>query len=577
MYKTIYIISIIFLFVTCTNKVNNKLISKLDDIQEQGDTFPRKAMLRLDSIKPLFKEESEYMRNKFALLNIRLHDKAYITHTSDSTIKEVCKFFEKHGTAKELQETYYYMGSVYRDLNDYPRAVTSFLKAIEVAENNNNIDSAIWENSCLQLSALYRKQFNYKGALETALKGLKVAELNGTVNERTYIDIGNCYFNVNDSINSLKYNRLAFECLKSNKLYKDNLDVICNLMGLFAKSGNKEMADSCFNILYKNSENPKPNNYLVNLAIYQEFCISIDSAAITRQEMFNSVNSTVSVYNASRWLTKYYITKEQYKLACKYAISFIEANERIIKERDFEHTTDANNIYKYQRDKEEEHRIMLENEKRRRGVIITISLAIISVLLMITFYFIRRKQVLAKLIDMNNRIDNLKSDIANKEKVLKEKEYETESKSQELYKMNEIITTLDQQRSALEQIIKEQMQQNNDLMKMLLSREMENEDDSGIVVFFKEAATGLRKVGKNEWRRLYAAVNKKYPGFKEELQQKLTRINDVTLQVCYLLKIGFTNKEIENVTGWPHQTVWYRIKQIEKVMREQFGAKRERS
>ena len=39
------------------------------------------------------------------------------------------------------------MASVYRDLNDYPNAVTYFLKSAEVAENNSDIDSARWEQT----------------------------------------------------------------------------------------------------------------------------------------------------------------------------------------------------------------------------------------------------------------------------------------------------------------------------------------------------------------------------------------------------------------------------------------------
>ena len=566
MCRTIYIISIILLFVNCTNKVKDNLISELTKIQELGDTSPQKAILRLDSIKPFFEEENEYMCNKLSLLEIRLHDKAFVTHTSDSTIKQVCSYFEKHGSAKEIQEVYYYMGSVYRDLNDYPRAVTYFLKAIEIAETNENIVPAIWENSCLQLSALYRKQFNYKEALETALNGLEVAELNGTANERTYIDIGNCYFNINDSINSFKYNCIAFECLKKNKLYKDNIDVICNLMGFFAKNGNKELADSCFHLLNEYSGKFKPNNYLVNLAIYQEFCISVDSAAATRLELFKRVDSTVYTYNASRWLTRYYMNKGEYELASKYAINFIDANEKIIKERNFEHTTDANNIYKYQRNKEEEHRIMLENEQKNKIIIATVTSTIIIILVLAMFHHIHKRRILEKLLKMSNSVSGLKKEIEEKKKELNDKECEVKKRSKELDRLGKQINELAIQRIDIENKLQEQMQQNNDLMKMLLSREMESEEDSGIVVIFKEAAAGFRKVGKDDWRRLYAAVNNRYPGFRGELQQKLTRINETTLQLCYLLKIGFTNKEIENVTEWPHQTVWYRVKQIEKAI-----------
>ncbi|MBR3916604.1 MAG: hypothetical protein IKJ49_05630, partial [Bacteroidaceae bacterium] len=119
--------------ISCSKSTDTGLLSRLSDIQAMGDSCPLKAILRLDSIKPLFEEESEYARNKMLLLDIRLHDKAFIAHTNDSTIKAVCRFFENQGSARDKQEAYYYMGSVYRDLNDYPNAVTYFLKSIKLA------------------------------------------------------------------------------------------------------------------------------------------------------------------------------------------------------------------------------------------------------------------------------------------------------------------------------------------------------------------------------------------------------------------------------------------------------------
>ena len=100
------------LFASCSKQQNETLLVQLSDIKAMGDTLPKVAMQRLDSIKPQFDNESEYMRNKFALLDIRLHDKAYITHTSIKPIKGVCGYFEENGTAAELQEAYYYMASV---------------------------------------------------------------------------------------------------------------------------------------------------------------------------------------------------------------------------------------------------------------------------------------------------------------------------------------------------------------------------------------------------------------------------------------------------------------------------------
>ena len=50
------------------------------------------------------------------------------------------------------------------------------------------------------------------------------------------------------------------------------------------------------------------------------------------------------------------------------------------------------------------------------------------------------------------------------------------------------------------------------------------------------------------------------------LLNKIKRINEPLLRVCYLLKIGLTGPQIVNLTGYPRQTVWVRIKRIEAVL-----------
>lgn len=62
------------------------------------------------------------------MARLRVQDKAYIAATSDIVAKQLVTYFEKNGTALEKQEAYFYAGSVYRDLQDTPRALKYFSK-----------------------------------------------------------------------------------------------------------------------------------------------------------------------------------------------------------------------------------------------------------------------------------------------------------------------------------------------------------------------------------------------------------------------------------------------------------------
>ena len=344
-----FTILVILLNTSCTNHCNEWLMYKLDEIKAMGDTLPKVAIQRLDSIKQLFENECEYMRNKLMLLDIRLHDKAYITHTSIKPIEGVCRYFEENGTPAEVQEAYYYMASVYRDLNDYPNAVTYFLKSAEVAENNSDIDSARWECTYSQLSYLYNQQFNYSSALDAAIKALDIAEKFQIVNERTYMSVSCSYHEIEDTIKTIKYADLALELIEAKGICPSNADIIASAIGKYSVYGCREKAERCYKLLAQLPEKARPFNHLTNISDYLERFVSADSAAVAMSELYNTTNSIESKYDAARWLTRYYVAKGEYEKAAGYAINFINANEAVIDKRNFEHTTNANNFYQYRR------------------------------------------------------------------------------------------------------------------------------------------------------------------------------------------------------------------------------------
>ena len=390
--------------ISCSKSTDTGLLSRLSDIQAMGDSCPLKAILRLDSIKPLFEEESEYARNKMSLPDIRLRDKAFIAHNSDSTMKAVCRFFENQGSARDKQEAYYYMGSVYRDLNDYPNAVTYFLKSIKLAEDKTVIDNALLENACSQLSHLYHMQFNYAEALDVALKGLHIAEKSRTADERTYMGVASSYYEINDMLNCLLFCNKAISIIENKGIKKENADIVSRAMSLYAAAGCHEDSKKCLNLLNSLKENERPRNYLASLSKYCAKYVSKDSAAIIVERIFEKTGNIQELYDVSKWLTGYYSNKGDYENATKYAMYFIRVNNAFIDNRKFEHTTKAKNIFRYQRDKEEELRIIEQGRKDRYYLILGISVSLILLLAAAVIYYRRKKMLLEIILNKENDI-----------------------------------------------------------------------------------------------------------------------------------------------------------------------------
>ena len=552
------------LFASCSKQQNETLLVQLSDIKAMGDTLPKVAMQRLDSIKPLFDNESEYMRNKFALLDIRLHDKAYITHTSIKPIKGVCGYFEENGTAAELQEAYYYMGSVYRDLNDYPNAVTYFLKSTEVAESNSNIDNALWECTYSQLSYLYNQQLNYNSALDAAIKALDIAEKIKTVNERTYMSVSCSYHEIEDTIQTIKYADLALELIEAKGICPSNADIIAYAIGKYSVYGCREKAERCYKLLAELPEKARPFNYLTNLAMYYESFISADSAGVVKSELYNTTRRIESKYDAARWLTRYYVAKGEYEKAADYAIKFINANEAVIDKRNFEHTTNANNFYRYRRDKEQETAIMENAAKQRFWTLLVASISIILLLVGAVHYYRRKNQLLGIILNMEENIKQAKALISIREKEIEKEESEIKKKEKELATLNATNSKLTNQLEAAENDFRMLVAQNRELTKLTLMNKIAG-NAKDIIEKVKKAAKGKYHLNDDEWKELLGAIDKEYPEFTNEVQAKFKKISEAQMRVCYLWKIGLTGPQIVNLTGYPRQTVWFRIKHFEEA------------
>ena len=552
-------------FASCNKQGNEFLIAELDEIKTMGDTLPKVAMLRLDSIKPLFENECEYMHNKLMLLDIRLHDKAYITHTSIKPIKVVCGYFEENGTAAEQQEAYYYMGSVYRDLNDYPNAVTYFLKSAEIAESDNYIDSSLWECTYSQLSYLYNQQFNYSNALDAAIKGLDIAEKFNTVNERTYMRVASGYAELHDTIPVIRYTDMALELIEAKGICPSNADIIAYAIGKYSVYGCREKAERCYKLLAELPEKARPFNHLTNISDYLERFVSADSAAVAMSELYNTTNSIESKYDAARWLTRYYVAKGEYEKAAGYAIKFIDANEAVIDKRTLEHTTNANNFYQYRRDKEEEMAIMEKAARDRFNLLLGISVSVIIMSVVALLHYHRKKQLLDIILSKEKNIRLAKAMVASKDAELEKEKASIEQKEKELATLDTTNSKLTKLLEAAENDFRMLVAQNRELTRLTLMNDIAC-DAKDIIEKVKRASEGKYHLSDDEWKELLGAVDKLYPEFTHEVQSKFKRINEPLLRVCYLLKIGLTGPQIVNLTGYPRQTVWVRIKRIEAVL-----------
>ena len=69
-----------------------------------------------------------------------------------------------------------------------------------------------------------------------------------------------------------------------------------------------------------------------------------------------------------------------------------------------------------------------------------------------------------------------------------------------------------------------------------------------------------------DWKQLYQAVDDLYPAFKDRLLKELGSFTEQQMQVCYLMRIGLSKPQIQNMTDLSRATIWRWVKKYDWVL-----------
>ncbi|MBD5345676.1 MAG: hypothetical protein HDR92_00905 [Bacteroides sp.] len=143
----------------------------LDRAWAMVDVDPAATLCVLDSLGCSGLSRGQQARR--LLLQIKARDKAYITHTSDSSVVEALEYFSSHGSAAEQTEALYYCARVYADLGDAPRALEYFDKALARVEREAP-RSQLHLNVLFQKGALLRDMALYDQGVELIMQTIEL-------------------------------------------------------------------------------------------------------------------------------------------------------------------------------------------------------------------------------------------------------------------------------------------------------------------------------------------------------------------------------------------------------------------
>ena len=134
MKKLIHILTIILSVSTFACQQNKDYPEAIQRAKSCMDEHPDSALQLLTAYADSISTQPEETRMYYHLLTHQAKDKLYMKSESDSLINRIVAFYDETDDKDKQMLAYYYQGSVYRDLNDAPRALKAFQQVLQLGE-----------------------------------------------------------------------------------------------------------------------------------------------------------------------------------------------------------------------------------------------------------------------------------------------------------------------------------------------------------------------------------------------------------------------------------------------------------
>lgn len=574
-FKLCFQVFFILILVACSK---NATLKELERIQKTGDNDPKVALTMLDSLEMEIRSEPEYVRARFDLLRVRLNDKAGNIATSDIVIKKLIAYFESNGNASDKQEVYYYAGSVYRDLQDTPRAMEYFLKSADCFARKS-CDSVMLCNTYSNLNDLYYKVQNYREAVDMAKKELDISKKMGKDVILPSMHLGTAYLALKETKRAKTAFDTAFYHIIRSKDISTYREFLIYLLCDYSDLGEMERAKACFLRIKQVPLAQLSPFSCMAFAQYYEAVGKKDSAIIYCKRILDSGRDLYNQYDAAKLLYQLYEGEGDTDSACRVAAVYMQLSDSLDFGERQELSATINNEYKYHLDQKKE-RELKDKEARYRNTLILVSLILFLLGSLAYVLYVRRKNKNSQeIVQLSSELQCvfddeklLREDIHKKENELAMLKMTTQKSSDELdrtklelERVNAELSDYEMALKAKEQQLAEKINQNKTFIKLLHQSELAvNAED--VIYTVRESSTGKRNMKAADWKQLYQAVDELYPSFRDKLLKELGTFTEQQMQVCYLMRIGLSKNQIQNMTGLSRVTVWRWVKKYDWVL-----------
>ena len=535
--KVIYLLLILLLLASCAgNRKYDDLMQRADSIMNVNDDSAKVAIRMLDGVKSQLSEFTKKQRMRYELLRHKAMNKACITFTSDSVMKEVVDYYDHHGSANERMLANYVLGCVYRDMHEAPMALEYYNKATEQADTTAaDCDYGTLYRVYSQMGFLFSKQYlpyQELNAFDKAEKYAYLAKdtLNAIIN---YQNKGEAYGYLGKKDSVIASNLQAAKLFKKHgNDYAAAIAFGCNYDYYIEKkdSINAKKAFEAYNSTgYEGNSNYEDAKayVLYQKGTYYLFVNKQDSAYDNLSLSFKICKSYSIKAATTKALAQYYAKVNQPAMAMKYALQSSEYNDSDLIEARKTQLQQVQAMYDYSRNQEIARRAEL---KAKRSTQMNYMIVFACVVLFLFLSYVYRKQLALK----KKRI--AASKLVYEDCLLKLKRLQEEKAQLVAEKDKKLAQIITEKENAISKLVSEihDIQNRYSLSSM---------SDAYLVLknssIYKKIqcieAHPLEEMTEEDWTELADTVEELIPNFIPMLKN---RVSDRDYRICLLIRLG---------------------------------------
>ena len=504
---------------------------------------PDSALHLLTQYKDSIQTASKAHRMYYHLLLADAMNKAYVDMTTDSILKEVADYYDRHGSANEQMRAHYLLGCAYRDMGEAPMALQCYQDAVDQADTlSQDCNYRLLTSVYGQMAEIFHKQNLPEDEIEVRRKCQKYSLLGKDTTEYLIScqSMVKPYFLLGDTVAMLKVLDDVYQKFlqRGDTIHADNIYGGTVFIDNDIKQGKLDDARKRMHVFESKGGHFDKYGYLKDrYATYyyikhQYFVKSnqIDSAEFYARELLSYPDEKVNAY---RGLLTVFQMRNHSDSLVKYARLYEDAIDTLHNSMRIETVHQMTSMYNYQR--YQQIVSMKERSERRmiRIVIFSVLTLITIFMLIINRYRKNRRERQAKVLRLFQKFND----------TIRKYNKATEELDKLKSKDNSLLSDKEQEIHELTQ----QLASYRDILSSIRSRDqLSRFKKSDVISLFKEMSVGKRDCrlpDEEDWNRLAEQFSIFLPTTSNVIGSPQL-LSPQELRTCILLAAGFTNGEI---------------------------------